>query len=40
MQFYTFNQMNKFCISQGSAVTFFRVMGKYTATVTVRFIRR
>jgi len=28
MQFYTFSQMNKFCISQGSAVTFFRCGGQ------------
>jgi len=37
---YTFNQMNKFCISQGSAVTFVRCVGKFTVTVTVRFIMR
>jgi len=37
---YTFHRTNRFCISQGSAVTFFGVMGKFTFTVTVRFILR
>jgi len=35
----TFNQMNKYCISQGSVVTFFTWMvGKFT--VIVHFILR